>query len=92
MRKSFLETLGDPRSYYHRKDICLPLYIKPKPSVSPEDLAEKLISLKDIEEVFLSEERSGYLLKTKFYDQIDHGDAIRYIQKEIGSGFGTLSD
>lgn len=64
--------------------------IEPKPNANADQLAEKLISLKSVEEVFLSDGDYGFIVKVRFLDGKEPSDVAHYIKGRIASRFGTV--
>jgi len=64
------------------------LFLKPKANVNAEALAEKLLALKNVQEVILTDGDCGYIVKTRVFSARSDKEAERYIAKNVGSVFG----
>ncbi len=64
--------------------------VEPKPDVDAGSLAEKLIALKPIEEVFLSDGDRGFLVKVRFIEGKEPSDIAGYLKGRIAARYGTV--
>ncbi len=64
--------------------------IEPRPNANADELAEKLISLKPVEEVFLSDGAYGFIVKVRFLNGKEPSDVVNYIRSRMASRFGTV--
>ena len=65
--------------------------IRPRANSNVEELAERLVELKHVEEVYVTDGDYGYLVKTRFDGEKDPDDAASYIRKNIGKRFGSVT-
>ena len=65
--------------------------IRPRENVDIDELAERLISLKNVVEVLVTDGDYGFLVKTRFSKERDISEAERYIQNNIDRKFGTVT-
>jgi len=65
------------------------LFLRPRENVNAEALAEKLLSLKNVQEVILTEGDCGYIVKTRFLSDKSDKEAEEYIKKNMDGVFGT---
>ncbi len=65
------------------------LFLKPKANVNATDIADKLLALKNVQEVILTEGDVGYIVKTRFFSEKSDKEAEKYITKSIGSKLGA---
>ncbi len=64
--------------------------IEPKPNANADQLAEKLISLKPVEEVLLADGDYGFIVKVRFLDGKEPMDVVNYLKEKIAVKFGTV--
>ncbi len=64
--------------------------IEPRENASADELAEKLISLKPVEEVFLTDGDYGFLVKTRFFEGSEPDDITKYISRNVSKKFGKI--
>lgn len=65
-------------------------FIKPRSNADAGKLAEKLIELKPVEQVFLTEGDCGFIVKARLMNDKEPKDVVRYISKMIGSSYGKV--
>ena len=65
--------------------------IRPRENANIDELAERLISLKNVVEVLVTDGDYGFLVKTRFSKEKDISEAERYIQNNIDRKFGTVT-
>lgn len=65
-------------------------FIKPRPNANAEELAKKLIELKSVEQVFLTEGDCGFIIKARFLNDSEPKDVVEYISKRVGSEYGKV--
>ena len=65
--------------------------IRPRENVDIDELAERLISLKNVVEVLVTDGDYGFVVKTRFLEERDNHEAERYIQNNIDRKFGTVT-
>ena len=61
------------------------------PDADVEGLAEKLIALKPVEEVFLSDGDCGFLVKVRFIEGKEPPDIAGYLKGRIAARYGTVN-
>lgn len=64
--------------------------VEPKLNANADELAEKLISLKPVEEVFLADGDYGFIVKVRFLDGKEPVDVVNYLREKIAVRFGTV--
>ena len=65
--------------------------VGPKPDADADGLAEKIISLKPIEEVFLSDGDCGFIVKVRFIEGKEPSDVAGYLKGRIAPRYGTVN-
>jgi hypothetical protein len=74
-----------------RKGVMRKFYfIRPRKNINAGELAEKLIELKPVEEVFLTEGDCGFIVKARFTNNKEPKDVVDYISKNVGSKYGKV--
>ena len=58
-------------------------FIKPKEGTDTNKFVEKLFSLKNVQEVILTEGDCGYIVKTRFFGKKSDREAERYINRNV---------
>jgi DNA-binding Lrp family transcriptional regulator len=64
--------------------------IKPRENANIDKLANDLIQLKDVVEVYATEGSAGFIVKARFDKGKEPSSVSRYIQKNISKDYGTL--
>ena len=64
--------------------------ISPKQNLDAGLLAERLLSLEPVEEVFLTDGDFGYIVKARFSKEGEPKDVIRYIERHVDQRFGKV--
>lgn len=64
--------------------------IEPRPNADAGRIAEKLIALKQVEEVFLSDGDYGFIVKVRFLDGKEPPDVENYLKENVATRFGTV--
>ncbi len=64
--------------------------ISPRENADASSLAEKLLSLKPVQEVFLTDGDFGYIVKARFSKDNEPEDAVDHLAKRIDSKFGKV--
>ena len=65
-------------------------FIEPRENADADLLAEKLISLKPVEEVFLTDGDYGFIVKARFFKDEEPNDVTKYISSKMGGRFGKV--
>ncbi|MFI5412695.1 MAG: hypothetical protein ACHQX1_02290 [Candidatus Micrarchaeales archaeon] len=65
-------------------------FIKPRENADADDLAERLISLKLVEEVFLTDGDYGFVVKARFLNGKEPDNVTRYISRNLSAKFGKV--
>ncbi len=60
------------------------------PGANAESLAEKLIALEPVEEVFLSDDDCGFIVKVRFIDGKEPPDVAGYMKGRIAARYGIV--
>jgi DNA-binding Lrp family transcriptional regulator len=63
--------------------------VEPKPNADAGRIAEKLIALKQVEEVFLSDGDYGFIVKVRFIDGKEPPNVADYLKQNVATRFGT---
>jgi hypothetical protein len=72
-----------------RKGTMYNLYfVKPKENADAGGIAEKLMALKSVKEVLMTEGDCGFVVKAKFIDGKEPVEVANYISKNISSRYG----
>jgi len=66
-------------------------FIKPKPNTNAEELALKLIELKHVDGVFLTEGEYGFIVKARVSGIDGNANIAEYISKTVGSRYGEVT-
>ena len=66
------------------------IFVGPKENGIIDDLAERLIELKLVQEVFLEDHNSGYLAKVRFFAETDPDKPEVYIARHVSKDFGNV--
>jgi hypothetical protein len=64
--------------------------ISPKQNLDAGLIAERLLSLKPVEEVFLTDGDFGYIVKARFSKEDEPKDVTRYIERYVDQKFGKV--
>lgn len=64
--------------------------VEPKPNANADELAEKLIAMKPVEEVLLSDGDYGYLVKVRFINGKEPVDVVNYLKEKIAVKYGVV--
>ncbi|MGI0100329.1 MAG: hypothetical protein ACREBH_01220 [Candidatus Micrarchaeaceae archaeon] len=65
--------------------------VHPPEDTNASDLAEQLISIKNVEEVFVTDGDYGFLVKVKSFG-MDESDGVNdYLSKKLGNSFGRIT-
>ena len=64
--------------------------IEPKPNANADALADQLIALKNVEEVYVADGDYGFIVKVKFFDGNEPSDVINYLKGTINK-FGVVN-
>jgi DNA-binding Lrp family transcriptional regulator len=65
-------------------------FIKPKPNSNADEVAEKLISLKQVESVFLTEGDCGFIVKARITKDKEPKGILKYILGNVGNRYGRV--
>ena len=66
-------------------------FVQPPINVDANRVAERLIGIKNVEEVFVTDGDYGFIVKTRFFEGEEPYDAYNYISKKLGSNFGKVT-
>jgi hypothetical protein len=66
------------------------LYFGDPKSYASEDLADRLLSLKRVKAVHLTERKGAFLAKVRFFGSKEPEDAAAYVSKGLGNDYGTV--
>jgi len=64
--------------------------IKPKPGMDLNALANDLVSLPDVLEVYATEGTIGFMVKARFDGEREPEEVAHYIEKNVSKDYGTL--
>ncbi|MCL4379141.1 MAG: hypothetical protein M1160_02955 [Candidatus Marsarchaeota archaeon] len=64
--------------------------ISPKESVDSTAFIEKMLSLKPVQEVFLTDGDYGYIVRAKFRKEGEPKDVVDYLAKRVDRRFGKV--
>ena len=65
-------------------------FVGPKPNGIIDKLAERLIELRLVQEVFLEDHNSGYVAKIRFFEDKEPKRPEAYIASNISKDFGIV--
>ena len=65
--------------------------IKPPRNANADKLAEELIGIRDVEEVFVTDGDYGFLVKARFFSDREPDDACRYIESRLSGSYGKIT-
>jgi hypothetical protein len=65
--------------------------IEPSENANADNMAEKLITLKDVIEVNVTDGDYGFIVKAKLPKDNKHDAAYNYLSKRLGSNFGRVT-
>lgn len=65
-------------------------FVEPQENANADELAEKLISLKSVEEVFVTDGDCGFVVKARFSKEGEPKDVMKFIKGHIGRSFGAV--
>jgi DNA-binding Lrp family transcriptional regulator len=82
--------MGNPASGRKGGSLHRFYLIKPRPSADADKLAERLIALKPVEEVFLADGDYGFIVKVKFLYGEEPADVVDYLKTNVATGFSTV--
>ncbi len=86
MRKINIKISGSEREDGYHKI----LFIDPKPTVGPGDLAERLVNLRLFEDIFVENHKKGYVARVRFFPGREPQNPDKYLIKNIGNDFGRI--
>lgn len=66
-------------------------FIHPPKNANADHLAEQLIEIKNVEEVFVTDGDYGFVVKARFFDGKEPDDAYNYLSRKLGSNFGRVT-
>ncbi|MCW6159823.1 MAG: hypothetical protein LVQ95_01900 [Candidatus Micrarchaeales archaeon] len=66
------------------------LFVDPKGTVSMDELADRLIALRLVQEIFLAGHGSGYAAKVRFFPEKEPRDARAYVAGLISKDYGSV--
>ena len=66
-------------------------FLKPPVKAGMEDLGDELISMKEVEEVYLTDGDYGYIVKTRFDEENEPSNVERFLQKRLGNRYGKVT-
>jgi hypothetical protein len=66
-------------------------FLQPPTNVNADRIAEQLIGIKNVEEVFVTDGDYGFIVKTRFFEGQEPDDAFNFISKRLGSNYGKVT-
>ncbi len=66
-------------------------FVRPPVNANADRLAEELINIKNVEEVFVTDGDYGFVVKARFSEGKEPDDAYTYISKKLGGSFGRVT-
>ncbi len=79
------------KSHSKRKNSLQRFYlISPRENADATSLVERLLSLKPVQEVFLTDGDFGYLVRAKFSRQNAPNDIVDYMARKLDNKFGKV--
>ena len=64
--------------------------LKPKHTAKIKDVADSIMGLKDVQELYLTEGDYGFMLKTRFSDNKKPDEVEKYLAKNLDQKFGAV--
>jgi DNA-binding Lrp family transcriptional regulator len=87
-----MSTANNTRNNGKRKAKPRKFYlIRPKHNANIDELADRLISLKNVEEVLVTDGDYGFIVKTNSSKDKDYRNTEHYIQRKIDNKFGSVT-
>jgi len=65
-------------------------FVGPKDNVAIDNLADRLIELRFVQEVFLEDHNSGYVAKVRFFPDSEPKMPEKYIASNVSKDFGKV--
>ena len=65
--------------------------VHPPKNADADHLAEQLIGIKNVEEVFVTDGDYGFVVKARFFDRKEPDDAYNYLSRKLGGNFGRVT-
>ena len=65
-------------------------FVRPKENANAGELAEKLLGLRSVEEVFVTDGDCGFIVKARLTNNREPKEVAAYISKNIGSRYGRV--
>ena len=65
-------------------------FLRPKENADADLIAERLMDLSSVQEVFLTEGDFGYVVKARFFNGKEPKDVTNYISKAVDNKFGEV--
>lgn len=66
------------------------LFVGPKSTVDIEQLADRLIALKLVEEIFVNDHEKGYQARLRFFEGKEPKKVLNYLALNISRDFGDV--
>ncbi len=66
------------------------LFVDPKDTVSMDELADRLIALRLVQEIFLADHEKGYVAKVRFFPEREPRDARAYVSGQMSRDYGSV--
>lgn len=66
-------------------------FLQPPENVNADHIAEQLIDIKNVEEVYVTDGDYGFVVKTRFFEGQEPDDAFNFISRKLGSNFGKVT-
>ncbi len=66
------------------------LFMDPKETVSMDELADRLIALKLVQEIFLAGYERGYVAKVRFFPEREPKSVAGYVSGQLSKDFGIV--
>lgn len=65
-------------------------FVNPKASASMDRLAERIVSLRHIQEMFLEGSENGYVAKVRFFPGCEPRNICMYVSSKISGNYGSV--
>jgi DNA-binding Lrp family transcriptional regulator len=66
-------------------------FVHPPKNADADRLAEQLIGIKNVEEVFVTDGDYGFVVKARFFEGKEPDDAQNFLLKKMGGNFGKVT-
>lgn len=65
--------------------------VEPPENGNADNLAAKLINIRNVEQVLVTDGDYGFIVKTRFFENLKDDHAYNYLSKKLGGNFGKIT-